>query len=98
MKRAGGRRFYRPQDIAVLAGVRRLLHDQGYTIKGVQKLHREQGLKRFTGAAEGEEPRAAPAPAPTSAPAPTADRRVLDHIIRDLETAKAHLDAVLAKA
>ena len=42
MKRAGGRRFYRPQDIAVLAGVRRLLHDQGYTIKGVQKLHREK--------------------------------------------------------
>jgi len=39
MKRAGGRRFYRPQDIAVLAGVRSLLHDQGYTIKGVQKLH-----------------------------------------------------------
>ena len=47
MKRAGGRRFYRPQDIAVLAAVRRLLHDQGYTIKGVQKLHREQGLKRI---------------------------------------------------
>ena len=47
MKRAGGRRFYRPQDIAVLAAVRRLLHDQGYTIKGVQKLHREHGLKRL---------------------------------------------------
>ena len=40
MKRAGGRRFYRPQDILVLAQVRRLLHEQGYTIKGVQKLHR----------------------------------------------------------
>ncbi|HRD45598.1 MAG TPA: MerR family transcriptional regulator, partial [Caulobacter sp.] len=39
MKRAGGRRFYRPQDIAVLRGVRALLHDEGYTIKGVQKLH-----------------------------------------------------------
>ena len=35
MKRAGGRRFYRPQDIAVLKGVRALLHDQGLTIKGV---------------------------------------------------------------
>jgi DNA-binding transcriptional MerR regulator len=46
MKRAGGRRFYRPQDIAVLATIRRLLHEEGYTIKGVQKLHREQGLKR----------------------------------------------------
>ncbi|HEX7884471.1 MAG TPA: MerR family transcriptional regulator, partial [Phenylobacterium sp.] len=45
MKRAGGRRFYRPADIAMLHGVRRLLHDEGYTIKGVQKLHREHGLK-----------------------------------------------------
>ena len=46
MKRAGGRRFYRPQDIAVLQGVRRLLHDEGYTIKGVQKLMREGNLKK----------------------------------------------------
>lgn len=49
MKRAGGRRFYRPQDIAVLQGVRRLLHDEGYTIKGVQKLHKDQGLRRLLG-------------------------------------------------
>ncbi len=47
MKRAGGRRFYRPQDIAVLQSVRRLLHDEGYTIKGVQKLHKEQGIRRL---------------------------------------------------
>ena len=45
MKRAGGRRFYRPQDILVLAEVRRLLHEEGYTIKGVQKLLREGALK-----------------------------------------------------
>ena len=38
MKRAGGRRFYRPQDVAVLNGVRTLLHSEGLTIKGVQKL------------------------------------------------------------
>ena len=47
MKRAGGRRFYRPGDLAVLAEVRRLLHEEGYTIKGVQKRHRELGAKRF---------------------------------------------------
>lgn len=47
MKRAGGRRFYRPQDLAVLRGVRSLLHNEGYTIKGVQKLHREQGAQRL---------------------------------------------------
>ncbi|MCC9622900.1 MerR family transcriptional regulator [Thalassospira sp. MA62] len=38
MKRAGGRRYYRPEDIDFLASIRVLLHDQGFTIKGVQKL------------------------------------------------------------
>ena len=50
-KRAGGRRFYRPQDLDVLRGVRVLLQDEGYTIKGVQKLHKDQGLKRLLAAA-----------------------------------------------
>ena len=54
MKRAGGRRFYRPQDIAVLRGVRALLHDEGYTIKGVQRLHREQGVRRVLAAADAD--------------------------------------------
>jgi DNA-binding transcriptional MerR regulator len=54
MKRAGGRRFYRPQDLEVLRGVRGLLHDQGYTIKGVQRLHKEQGLRRMVSAAGGD--------------------------------------------
>ena len=49
VKRAGGRRFYRPQDIAVLKGVRRLLHDEGLTIKGVLKLHAENGIGRVIG-------------------------------------------------
>ena len=47
MKRAGGRRFYRRQDIEVLRGVRRLLHEEGYTIKGVQRLHKEHGVRRL---------------------------------------------------
>ena len=51
MKRAGGRRFYRPHDLQVLRGVRSLLHDEGYTIKGVQKLHKEGGLGRLVEAA-----------------------------------------------
>lgn len=51
-KRAGGRRFYRPADLEVLRGVRALLHDEGYTIKGVQRLHKEGGLKRLTAALE----------------------------------------------
>jgi DNA-binding transcriptional MerR regulator len=44
MKRGGGRRYYRPEDMELLRGIRQLLHRDGYTIKGVQKILREQGL------------------------------------------------------
>ncbi|MEX0346821.1 MAG: MerR family transcriptional regulator [Rhizobiaceae bacterium] len=43
MKRGGGRRYYRPGDIDLIKGIRYLLYDQGYTIKGVQKLLKENG-------------------------------------------------------
>jgi len=101
MKRAGGRRFYRPQDISVLSGVRRLLHDEGYTIKGVQKLHREEGVKRLL------DPTAAVAtPAPIAAPQPDIPsvsagsvkpemRGALEAALADLLKAKARLDALL---
>jgi len=45
LKRGGGRRYYRPEDIDLLRAIRDLLYEQGYTIKGVQKLMREGGLK-----------------------------------------------------
>lgn len=45
MKRGGGRRYYRPEDVALLRRIRSLLYDDGFTIKGVQKLLREGGLK-----------------------------------------------------
>lgn len=44
MKRGGGRRYYRPEDVELLRGIRNLLHAEGYTIKGVQKILREQGV------------------------------------------------------
>jgi len=43
LKRAGGRRFYRPEDVDLLRGIRALLYHEGYTIKGVQKVLRERG-------------------------------------------------------
>src|SRR3954471_16038444 len=92
MKRAGGRRFYRPSDIAVLRGVRRLLHDEGLTIKGVQKLHREQGLKRLVAAGEGTAPAPVRSAAPTAAARPTGERQALLDALHDLESAKARLD------
>lgn len=45
LKRGGGRRYYRPQDVELLKGIRHLLYDQGYTIKGVQKLLRENNVQ-----------------------------------------------------
>ena len=44
LKRAGGRRFYRPADVRLLAVIRKLLYGDGYTIKGVQRLLKEQGV------------------------------------------------------
>lgn len=44
VKRAGGRRYYRPNDMLILGGIRKLLHDDGVTIKGVQKIFREKGV------------------------------------------------------
>src|SRR5262249_569660 len=44
MKRGGGRRYYRPDDIDLLRGIRHLLYGEGYTIRGVQRILREQGI------------------------------------------------------
>ncbi|MEX0277343.1 MAG: MerR family transcriptional regulator [Ruegeria sp.] len=44
VKRAGGRRYYRPNDMKLLGGIKKLLHDDGVTIKGVQRILREQGV------------------------------------------------------
>ncbi|HSV28062.1 MAG TPA: MerR family transcriptional regulator [Candidatus Omnitrophota bacterium] len=52
LKRGGGRRYYRPEDVALLKRIRDLLYSEGYTIKGVQKLLREGGHKE--GAAAGK--------------------------------------------
>ncbi|WP_417793103.1 MerR family transcriptional regulator [Terasakiella pusilla] len=57
LKRAGGRRYYRPDDVALLRKLQVLLHDEGYTIKGVQKLLREEGVRTLINdGADAEEP------------------------------------------
>jgi DNA-binding transcriptional MerR regulator len=50
LKRAGGRRYYRPRDIEVLRAIKHLLYGQGYTIKGVQRVLKEQGAGVFAAA------------------------------------------------
>jgi len=47
MKRGGNRRYYRPEDVRLLHAIRHHLYTEGYTIKGVQKLLRERGIKAF---------------------------------------------------
>jgi DNA-binding transcriptional MerR regulator len=51
MKRGGGRRYYRPEDMELLRGIRHLLHAEGYTIKGVQKILRQHGVDEVKAAA-----------------------------------------------
>jgi len=61
MKRGGGRRYYRPEDIDLLRGIRRLLYGDGYTIRGVQRILREQGVRTVQSVGQG---RAANLPPP----------------------------------
>ena len=57
MKRGGGRRYYRPDDVELLRGIRHLLYGEGYTIRGVQRILREQGPRFVIGVGRGEDVR-----------------------------------------
>lgn len=64
LKRGGGRRYYRPDDIDLLKGIRHLLYGEGYTIKGVQRILKEEGIRFVQAVGRGEESVAAPRPEP----------------------------------
>jgi DNA-binding transcriptional MerR regulator len=68
LKRGGGRRYYRPDDVWLLRGIKHLLYGEGYTIKGVQRIIREQGARAVVAQVRGEPAstrvRAAPRPMP----------------------------------
>jgi len=68
MQRAGNRRYYRPADVGLARRINRLLNEEGYTVRGVQKLLHDKGA---------DEPASAPVPAPTAAP--EADIAMPDH-------------------
>lgn len=76
VKRAGGRRFYRPRDIALVEAIRHLLYREGYTIKGVQRILAEQGVDAVIADVQrrqrGESPSPSPAPSPAADFAPQA--------------------------
>jgi DNA-binding transcriptional MerR regulator len=60
MKRSGGRRYYRPDDVNLLRGIRRLLYGEGYTIRGVQRILREHGIKAVQSLTDGAADHASP--------------------------------------
>ncbi len=80
MKRGGGRRYYRPQDVELIKGIRHLLYDQGYTIKGVQKLLRDKGSGLVAGIGAGN-PDAVGALAANAAPAEAPAHRPEDEML-----------------
>lgn len=55
LKRGGGRRYYRPDDVDLLKGIRHLLYGEGYTIKGVQRILKEEGVRFVQAVGRGEE-------------------------------------------
>ncbi len=83
LKRGGGRRYYRPDDVDFLRGLKHLLHAERYTIKGVQKIIKEQGVRVVQQAGKGDSSapastaKAAPlAPGPAAAPVQPAAGRI----------------------
>ncbi len=106
IKQKGGRRLYRPQDVALVKGLKRLLHEDGLTIKGAQKYVRENGVAAVTALSEpGHTAMAGVAEAGTdlfghpsgALRVSGADPERLREALRRLEAAKARLDGALAR-
>ena len=89
LKRGGGRRYYRPEDISLLRRVSDLLYTQGYTIKGVQRLLREGGLDEAVAAS------AAPPAAAAAVEPPESGVAALRAILEELEDISASLHDLL---
>ena len=107
LKRGGGRRYYRPDDIDLLRGIRRLLHVDGYTIKGVQKVLRDQGARvvaelgrgvitRIESHAPGEEAADLPIADDAAPPRPEIRQRLL-LALAQLEQARACVSRALRR-
>ncbi len=92
MKRGGGRRLYRPADVELLRGIRDLLQNAGYTIKGVQKILREQGIEQVKLAGDLAAQRANPG-AQTEAAAAVKPLLLSPLQVRTLQKIASELDA-----
>ncbi|NQZ13281.1 MAG: MerR family transcriptional regulator [Alphaproteobacteria bacterium] len=104
LKRGGGRRYYRPEDVALLKRIHHLLYTEGYTIKGVQKLLKGRSKSQVAGSqAENQNAAAAPAPQPKVQPATQAavqasgmsakQRAVLEMMLAELKALRSMVKA-----
>ncbi|WP_298847748.1 MerR family transcriptional regulator [uncultured Ruegeria sp.] len=88
VKRAGGRRYYRPNDMRLLGGIKKLLHEDGITIKGVQRILREQGVAHVASLSP-----------PLDEPGPALIEPVQDSVVQfeqkpTVKTEQIHMDLV----
>ena len=87
MKRGGGRRYYRPEDLDLLRRIRSLLYDEGYTIKGVQKILRDQNGR----GAHGDQPLEAEEDSASGSPEADLKRAALRELLAELEAIRRML-------
>ena len=108
MKRAGGRRYYRPEDVRLLFGIREFLYEDGYTIRGVQKLLRERGgralseradLKKKPPTPSGKMPTGSGLQARAGFSSPKEEqRRALGELLQELEEINRLLESQLGRS
>jgi DNA-binding transcriptional MerR regulator len=96
LKRAGGRRYYRPDDVDLITGIQRLLHGQGYTIKGAQRVLKENGVRFVQAIGRGEAEAMLPAPQDRDPDAEVAEAggdvdMVLHEVLADLRACREAL-------
>ena len=90
-KRGGGRRYYRPEDVALLRRIRGLLYTDGYTIKGVQRLLRESAAKASEQRAQTATPSLVPAPEPAVRGISGGEKQELRAVLSELQALRALL-------
>ncbi|MAF94440.1 MAG: MerR family transcriptional regulator [Rhodospirillaceae bacterium] len=91
MKRGGGRRYYRPEDVTLLRSISSLLYTDGYTIKGVQKLLREGSGKLEPPSAEQAPASSPPEPAASAGGGDAALKGELEGVVGELEDIRSLL-------
>ena len=97
LKRGGGRRYYRPEDVALLRQIRQLLYNDGYTIKGVQRLLKEGALKNTAQLGVAIANRLEEQKQPQNTTASSQEKDALRSIVDELQSLRKLLSTVLDK-